>query len=315
MSKFKDLTGQRFERLTVKELLPQISGQARKYICVCDCDPNKTKIVTGTSLSQGHSKSCGCLRREMCKAGANSIKLNLIGQTFGLLKIIERNYENNPSKGTYWIAECQCEAKTKVIRLGARLIKAKKEGSISSCGCLNKLDLTNITINKLTGIKYLYTNKRGKAIWSFNCSCGTENIELVATEVKSGHTKTCDGPIHHKGDQNPNWNPNMDPEDRNVIRKFDPKYREWKKLVKERDNWTCQITGIKCSYKNPISAHHIWSWADNRDLRYDIDNGITLNKYIHKLFHKTYGYGYNTREQFEEFRARYQSGEWRDYQI
>ena len=63
MSKFKDLTGKTFGRLTViKRVLPQRVKQHTQYLCKCVC--GKEKMVYGTNLSMGVSKSCGCLTKE-----------------------------------------------------------------------------------------------------------------------------------------------------------------------------------------------------------------------------------------------------------
>jgi hypothetical protein len=56
-----DLTGQRFERLTVMEY---VGG--RKYRCVCDC--GEEKHFFSSNLTRGLSRSCGCLSVEMAKA-------------------------------------------------------------------------------------------------------------------------------------------------------------------------------------------------------------------------------------------------------
>ena len=53
----------------------------------------------------------------------------------------------------------------------------------------------------------------------------------------------------------------------------EPKYKKWRMSVFERDNWTCQGCGLRGCY---LQAHHIKSWAKFKDLRYDINNGVTL---------------------------------------
>ena len=54
----------------------------------------------------------------------------------------------------------------------------------------------------------------------------------------------------------------------------DMAYKEWRKNVWLRDNFTCKIANPNC--KGHIEAHHILSWRDFPELRYEINNGITL---------------------------------------
>jgi len=52
----------------------------------------------------------------------------------------------------------------------------------------------------------------------------------------------------------------------------DYRYNEWRKFVFERDNYICQ----KCKEKGRLEAHHILSWKNYPELRYELNNGITL---------------------------------------
>ncbi len=54
----------------------------------------------------------------------------------------------------------------------------------------------------------------------------------------------------------------------------DSAYRDWRSKVKKRDKYRCRINNQDCS-GNTI-AHHILSWRDYPELRYQINNGITL---------------------------------------
>ena len=60
MGKVKDITGQKFGRLTALYRLHNTKGRT-KWLCVCECG-NLTE-VTIYDLISGHIKSCGCLRK------------------------------------------------------------------------------------------------------------------------------------------------------------------------------------------------------------------------------------------------------------
>ena len=52
-----------------------------------------------------------------------------------------------------------------------------------------------------------------------------------------------------------------------------------------------------------LNAHHLNGWNAFPEQRFDLDNGVTLCTDCHKDFHSQYGYGDNTREQFNEYAA------------
>lgn len=75
-------------------------------------------------------------------------------------------------------------------------------------------------------------------------------------------------------------------------------YKNWRKAVFERDNWTCQ------KYKErggELHPHHVRNFAEHSELRFDVNNGITLSVKAHREFHKIYGKRGNTLAQIEEF--------------
>jgi len=62
-NQFKDITGQRFERLVaLKPIKKRSQGGSVWWSCLCDC--GNICNVKSTSLRLGRTKSCGCLRKE-----------------------------------------------------------------------------------------------------------------------------------------------------------------------------------------------------------------------------------------------------------
>lgn len=77
----------------------------------------------------------------------------------------------------------------------------------------------------------------------------------------------------------PRWKKDRTGVDLNKDRQKNPEIRVWRKAVFTRDNFRCRIGGEKCSYY--IEAHHILSWREYPELRFDVNNGITLCKKHH----------------------------------
>lgn len=80
---FKDLTGQRFGRLTVVSRAENTQSGQTRWNCRCDCG-NK-KIIMGSSLRKGITTSCGCYRKEnllkcSIKHGKKNTRLYVVWQ-------------------------------------------------------------------------------------------------------------------------------------------------------------------------------------------------------------------------------------------
>lgn len=69
MGKVTEMTGQRFDRLTVTGLAEGSKG-ARRWNCTCDCGAEV--VVAGHHLRSGATRSCGCLQRELMSKRSTS---------------------------------------------------------------------------------------------------------------------------------------------------------------------------------------------------------------------------------------------------
>ena len=72
----------------------------------------------------------------------------------------------------------------------------------------------------------------------------------------------------------------------------------WRKAVYEKDSYNCVACG---HHGGELNAHHLNAYDNNPDERFEVKNGVTLCPSCHIRFHSQYGFGGNTKEQFEEW--------------
>lgn len=134
--------------------------------------------------------------------------------------------------------------------------------------------------------------------------CG-KNITITPCKLKSKNHIYCSLKCKNKGwskfysgENSPNWNDELTEEERIIGRKY-KEYYIWRIRVYERDSYTCQCCGDSRGHN--LVAHHILNYSECKNLRTDINNGISLCKDCHKEFHDIYGYTKNNAEQLTAF--------------
>lgn len=199
MGKLINITGQKFERLTVLYLDKEKTEKTKSAHWVCQCECGKTVVVNGRNLRKGTTKSCGCLRKE--KASLNT-KKDLVGQKFGKLTVLK---DSGKRKNNRVIWFCQCDYGN-FYEVDTNSLTSN---NTQSCGCLhneiisnlNKKDLANQKFGKLTAL--FPTNKRidNKVVWQCRCDCG-QLYEVASSHLISGHTSSCGCIKHSIGEEN-----------------------------------------------------------------------------------------------------------------
>jgi hypothetical protein len=171
MSRYIDLTGKVFGKLTVLSLNDKIEEAKNKYeyhwICKCEC--GNLKSIPGKNLRNGWTKSCGCLTKPS----------NITGNKYGKLKVISFDKETKDKNGRnryYWNCLCECG---KIKSVYVNYLRSGKE---VSCGCSRQLiDLQGKKYGKLTVLKLEGKNKtpKGTRRYLWKCQFCVGNRGLV----------------------------------------------------------------------------------------------------------------------------------------
>ena len=196
-SRSEDISGKRFGRLTV---LRKDKCNNQKYLCQCDCG-NVTSVYKD-NLIRGLTQSCGCLHSDLV---SDKLTIDLTGQKFGRLLVLQRDFNKLRSQGVYWKCLCDCGNIISVIA------HSLKEGNTQSCGCLKQETTSELLALHLEGQRFgrLTVIQRCENIisadnaqysqWLCQCDCGN-TIKVKGHYLVSGGTSSC-GCLISKGEE------------------------------------------------------------------------------------------------------------------
>ncbi len=200
IEKNNEFIGKTFGRLTALEVVKRQDG----YYVKCKCTCGNIAYIFKNSLTQGKTKSCGCIAREKASERFKkrheeiSIIIDLSGKTFGRLTVLEDTKKRSDGN-VIWKCKCSCG---NIVNVNSSYLR---KGITRSCGCLSrevkaerlkKLNKENHYFNNLTGKTFgrLTAIEKEKSnagfIWKCNCICG--NVVYVrSSSLANGSTRSC----------------------------------------------------------------------------------------------------------------------------
>ncbi|MBK8078221.1 MAG: hypothetical protein IPK24_22430 [Kineosporiaceae bacterium] len=143
MSKFLDLTGHTFGRLTVLSLADRKNGRIA-WTCTCTC--GATVSVQANNLRSGNSTSCGCANREVHRARMAELgrmpNRTKPDDEIGYTAAHDRVRKVNGSASLHSCVDCGVKAQDWSLKAGAE--KARPAGGIGTGSrCLISPDPTD----------------------------------------------------------------------------------------------------------------------------------------------------------------------------
>jgi 5-methylcytosine-specific restriction endonuclease McrA len=113
--------------------------------------------------------------------------INLNGQQFGKLRVIEKGISVKRNKKTLATWRCVCDCGLHITCRAGDLLS----GGSTSCGCSRTTDLSGQLFYRLTVLRPAGEKRRnGRTLWVCQCTCGTET-NVGADSLRSGATKSC----------------------------------------------------------------------------------------------------------------------------
>ena len=268
--KREDLTGQRFGRLVVISYNEEVSKQKKHSFWNCKCDCGNECVVRGCYLKSGHTTSCGCYNRDKAKEQWKDEEFRQMQSKLSSKRLKER-----------WKDEEFRQMKSNKMR---EMTKEKWKDE----------EFRQMQSNKM---RELWQDEEMK--WKMGYKGGITPISIHLRNL--------------------------------------PVIEQWGNNCKQQANYTCELIGkVGCKLNthhlkafstivleahelHNIQIHEIIGEYTEEELHKleeyvaswhkDSSNAVVLCEEVHDLFHSLYGYGDNTKEQFEEFKERYLNGE------
>lgn len=107
-----------------------------------------------------------------------------------------------------------------------------------------------------------------------------DTSKFCSSECRVSHNITGKPQPHLSGKNNWNWKGGITPNAMRIRKSI--KYKQWRKAVFERDNYTCLI--CKDNSGGNLQADHIKPFSLYPKLRFDVNNGRTLCKSCHSKY-------------------------------
>lgn len=289
----KDLTGMKIGRWTVLKINEEESkkprgknGRKMRYWdCICDC--GTVKPVLSQDLTKQKTLSCGCLQKER-------VSQMWENEDFRHRKIEQTKKIFNE----LWQDEEYRKAASKRMSITAKKLWQDED---------------------FVEMRKHIASEQLKSRWN------SEDYRKSYREKMSG-------------EKSPRWKGGTN-EIRKHLRTLNIK---WFSDCKDKAGYKCQLTNKPGNGKN-LNTHHLYSFSNiifdahniyniqikeqvkdytENELKLieeyvaiwhsDNSNAVVLCKEAHELFHKLYGKGNNTPEQYMEFKERYLAGEFKE---
>lgn len=118
--------------------------------------------------------------------------IDMTGQKWGRLTVLEKSTTPRANKKAYWVCQCECGNLTEVCGVALR------NGKTQSCGCLQKERTSKVSKKDLTGQKFgrllvledVGRTENKNVLWKCLCDCGKETV-VMGTSLLQGKTQSC----------------------------------------------------------------------------------------------------------------------------
>lgn len=125
----------------VEDYIKSNGEHCAKWLCECNCADHNLITVLGSSLKNGNTLSCGCLRKE--HARSNFIDMTgwvmsehgIPDSRLTVVKRLNDHIEENGRHDVQYLCKCNCKPNQYITARGQDI----RNGNTKSCGCL-KID-------------------------------------------------------------------------------------------------------------------------------------------------------------------------------